>query len=272
MKKGKMLGKGMTAEVYEWGQDKVLKLYFERFSEDWIIYEARIGTAVHEAGVDSPAVYDIVEVNGRRGIIFQRVHGRSMLRHIKAEPWNMHIYARRLAQLQHRIHQHTADGLPSQAERYAARISGCSEILGDREQKILSYISRLPDGKSVCHGDLHFNNIIVSGSRLVPVDWSNAYLGNPLGDVARTCLIMNSPAKPPINLYLPDAVMIMSQYTKWLTYWAYINEYKKLTAAGSEDIEAWILPTAAAKLRDRIPGEQSWLLNTIDHHLKKICN
>jgi hypothetical protein len=26
MNKGKLLGKGMTAEVYEWGQDKVVKL------------------------------------------------------------------------------------------------------------------------------------------------------------------------------------------------------------------------------------------------------
>lgn len=33
MSKGYLIGKGMTAEVYEWEEDKVIKLYFYCFSD-----------------------------------------------------------------------------------------------------------------------------------------------------------------------------------------------------------------------------------------------
>ena len=264
MSKGDLIGKGMTAEVYEWGLDKVLKLYFDRFSDDWINYEAKIGTAVHAAGVPSPAVYDIVEVNGRKGIIFQRISGKSILKHIQSEPWNVYKYVRQLAELQFEIHQYSSSELPTQIERYSVRIKSSSKILGNLEQKILDYVETLPGGTSVCHGDLHFNNIIVSGNKLVPIDWNSAYQGNPLGDVARTCLMINSPSKPPGT---PDIIMLMSQYAKWLTYWTYINEYMRLSKARFEDIDAWILPTAAAKLRDKLPGEEKRLMNIIKKRL-----
>lgn len=264
MNKGNLIGKGMTAEVYEWGHNKVLKLYYEQFSEDWIQYEAKMGTAIHEAGVSSPAVYEIIEVDGRKGIVFQRIFGKSMLKHIQAEPWNICNYAKKLAELQFNIHQYSASSLPTQTEKFAARIRSSSALLEDREEVILNYIDDLPDGTSVCHGDLHFNNVIVSGNKLIPVDWTNAYRGNPLGDVARTFLMMTSPSKPS---GIGDMKMLLSQYKKWLTYWTYLSEYMKLANVRYDEIDAWILPTAAAKLRDRINGEERWLMDMINKRI-----
>ncbi|HEX2927424.1 MAG TPA: aminoglycoside phosphotransferase, partial [Ruminiclostridium sp.] len=61
MKKGRLLGSGLTAEVYEWGQDKILKLYFKKYSnDDWVNHEAEVGYLVHESGLMSPAVFDKV--------------------------------------------------------------------------------------------------------------------------------------------------------------------------------------------------------------------
>lgn len=42
-------------------------------------YEARVARAIHAAGVASPAAGDIVEVDGRRGLIYERLEGPSML-------------------------------------------------------------------------------------------------------------------------------------------------------------------------------------------------
>ena len=47
MKLGKKLGSGMTAEVYEIGNDNVLKLFLENIPTDWVEYEFKIA---HEAG------------------------------------------------------------------------------------------------------------------------------------------------------------------------------------------------------------------------------
>jgi uncharacterized protein (TIGR02172 family) len=267
MKKGELIGKGMTAEVYEWGRDKVLKLYFDRFRDDWIKREAKIGYIVHQSGVSSPAVFDIVDIDGRKGLIFQRIFGKTVISHIETEPWKVYNYALQLAGLHFKMHKCSADGLPSQKERFAYTLKRSSEILGDKESRILDYIESLPNGESVCHGDLHFNNIIVTDNKLVAIDWNSAYTGNPLGDVARTCMIISSPAMPPGT---SNIMAILTQYTKWLIYWTYLNEYMRLAKVKFEDIDAWTLPVAAAKLKDKVPGEEKWLMDIINKRLEHV--
>lgn len=267
MEKGALIGKGMTAEVYEWGQDKVLKLYFEKYNEDWIKHEADIGYAIHASGVPSPAVYDMVIVNGRKGLIMQRLFGETLQNKIIAEPWMIYYYVKQLARLQYEIHKCSAEGLPNQKEKFEYAINRSVEILGDRQEKILKYVEALPDGTSVCHGDLYFGNIILSNHKLTAIDWNGAYCGNPLGDVARTCLIIISPSVPPGTL---EIFNMLSQYAKGLVCWTYLNEYMTLAKVDIKDISAWLLPVAAAKLKDKVQGEEKWLMDIIGSNLKNI--
>jgi uncharacterized protein (TIGR02172 family) len=268
MKKGKLIGKGMTAEVYEWGQDKVLKLFFDKRSDDRIKSETEIGYAVHEAGVSSPALFGTIEVDSRKGILFQRIFGKSILRHIEAEPWKLDYFAQQMAVLHFKMHNCSTDRLPSQKEKLVRAITDSHKILGSRLKRILDYIESLSEGTSICHGDLHFENIIVSHNALVAIDWTNANRGNPLGDVARTCLSINSPAMP---IGVSNIMTMPYLLGKWLTYFAYLKEYMSLAKVSYENIDAWILPVAAARLREEIPGEKMWLMDTINKHLERFA-
>ena len=267
MQKGSIIGKGMTAEVYEWGQDKVLKLYFEWFPKDWVNYEAQIGSLVYKAGVSSPAVYEMLEVEGRNGIIFQRITGRTMFRIIESKPWKLVYFARQMARLHATMHSCIADKLPSQKESIISAIKESSSFLGDNGKIIIDYLDSLPSGKSICHGDFHPDNIIVNGKELVTIDWTNAYIGNPFGDVARTCLMISSPSLPP---GASKIMATLSKVAKRLIYSAYLEEYIKHTKSTYKSIDAWILPVAAARLREKIPGEEKWLINIINKRLEHL--
>lgn len=268
METGRLLGKGSTAEVYEWEQDKIIKLFFDKYChDDQVNYEANVSRIVYESGVISPAVYDTVEVDGRKGIVYERIKGKPILEHLITVPWNSYYYLQKTVELQHNIHKFSAKELPTQEERFTYAIKLSSWILGNRAKKIIDYMKSLPDGESICHGDFYINNILVSGKKLVPIDWAGAYKGNPPGDVARTCMIICSPALP---YEIPDAVTMLSNYPKNLFFWLYVNEYMKLSKVKFADIDSWILPVAAAKLKDNIPGEEKWLLDIINKRFEQL--
>lgn len=265
MEKGELLGKGMTAEVYKWGQDKVLKLYKESYHGEWIKQEVTIGRKIYEAGVPSPAVFDMVEVDGRKGILLQRIFGKSMQAILHKEPWRLHSLVQQLAGFQYEIHKYANEGLPSQKENLSRAIALSSGILGDKAKRIIDFLDTLPEGDSICHGDLYPGNIIVAKDKLVAIDWSGAYRGDPTGDVARTCLIINSPAVQP---GIPEIVGNMFAFPKWMIGQLYLNEYKKASKAKVENLDAWMLPMAAARLSSKIPGEEEWLMGIIDERLR----
>ncbi|WP_010245546.1 phosphotransferase [Acetivibrio cellulolyticus] len=267
MDKGELLGIGKTAEVYKWGQDKVLKLYFNNYDDSWVRREAQITQKVHEAGVSSPAVYDIIKFEGRRGIVIERIFGKTMTSAFETEPWSIFDYVQQMIRFHYEIHKYSTAGIPTQKEKFENAIKLSSKILGNRMERVLDYIDMLPDGKSICHGDLYLSNLIVSNNKLVAIDWSGGYRGNPLGDVARTCLIINSPAVPPGTPYILAA---MSTYPKWLSCWYYLNEYMRIANVKFEDIDAWMLPVAAARLKDNIPGEEKWLMKIINERLERL--
>ncbi len=78
------IAEGRTAEIYSWGDGHILKLYRDWWPSHWVEYEARIGRAVHAAGIPSPGAQEIIEVNGRRGLIYERFDGVSMLQDMNA--------------------------------------------------------------------------------------------------------------------------------------------------------------------------------------------
>lgn len=267
MQKGAIIGKGMTAEVYEWEHDKVLKLYYEWFPKDWVNYEAQIGSLVYKAGVSSPEVYGILEIEGRKGIVFKRISGRTMFKIIESRPWKLISFARQMARLHAKMHSSIADELPVQKESLITAIKDSSILLGDKEKIIVDYLNSLPDGVSVCHGDFHPDNIIVTNKGLVTIDWTNGSAGNPFGDTARTCLMINSPSMPP---GASKIMVTLSKVAKKLIYSFYLKEYIKHTKSNFESIDAWILPVAAARIREKIPGEEKWLINIINERLERL--
>jgi hypothetical protein len=78
VERSELLGQGATCRVYSWGEEHVVKV-FRRAFEYLAPIEVERVTAVHEAGAPTPAVQGIVSLEGRVGIVFDRIRGPSLL-------------------------------------------------------------------------------------------------------------------------------------------------------------------------------------------------
>lgn len=252
--KGKRLGQGRTAEIYAWGEQQVLKLYLDWCPRNWIEEEFQTSRAAQSAGLPVPAVGEIVELDGRIGIIFERIEGPLMIDQLKAKFWQASKFARQLADLQAAIHGCATPALPSQRQRLEYTIRSVKNLPEDLRAAVLESLHRLPDGDSLCHGDLHPENILFSERGPVILDWMTAARGNPLADVARTSLILRLGESPPGMLTRQIVDLIRRRF-----HAAYIHRYMELRQVSRHDIQAWELPVAAGRMCEDIPNERAQL-------------
>jgi uncharacterized protein (TIGR02172 family) len=185
------IAEGRTAEIFLCDDQHILKLYRDWCPPNWVDYEARIARAIHEAGIPSPGPGKIIETNGRRGLIYERLQGISMLQDMNARPWTLLNHARSLAELHVQIHEQSITGLPSYKERLDHDIHNSTHLSQELKKKALALLARLPHGEKVCHGDYHPGNILITKSGPVVIDWMTASMGSPWADVARTDLLLS---------------------------------------------------------------------------------
>ena len=146
--------------------------------------------AVHALGAPCPLPFERVEHEGRTGIVYERIDGPLLLDSLRDGSASSAQVADRLAGLHARLHavrippESTLPRLRDWIRRWLARLTDDVRERGERE------LERLPDEEGLCHGDLHPGNVIVSGARLVVVDWVNASAGPLALDVARSYVLL----------------------------------------------------------------------------------
>ncbi len=103
-----------------------------------------------------PVVEGLVEVQGRRGIVFELVEGPVLLDVIRSRPWA--LGADLFAELHASVHARIASSpLPALLPRLARRILDLQieqEMTGARRlrDEVAAALAGLPDGDAVCAG------------------------------------------------------------------------------------------------------------------------
>jgi hypothetical protein len=77
---GTPIASGRTAEIFPWGDGHILKLTRADFPSHLADQEWRNARIAWEAGARVPKPVDIIDVAGRRGVIFDRVDGPNIPR------------------------------------------------------------------------------------------------------------------------------------------------------------------------------------------------
>ena len=261
MDKGRLIGRGRTAEILTWKDGQVLKLFLEGFALGEA--EARITEAAHKAGLPVPAVEGAVEVEGRKGIVFERVDGPIMSIAMASKPWRLPRFADMMAELHAAMHSREIPWLPSQRDDLEMIIRDRISLPRHMKEGLLEMLAQLPDGNALCHHDFHPGNIIISARGPVIIDWPTAKRGNPLADVARTSLVLRVGTPPGVGAVSRRLMLLGAS----LANSAYLKKYAQVGSFSPEQMGKWLPLLAAARMAERIPEEEGQLLAIIQKAL-----
>ena len=267
----RVVGRGRTAEILAWDDGRVMKLYLAGSSREYVRREAEVSRQVHRAGLPAPAVYDsdasdgLHEVDGRLGVVFERVDGPTMMRDLGARPWMLIAHSRRLAALHARIHEAPGGGLPPMRERIEWSIDRASGSISEHaRQAARERLQALPDVRQVCHGDFHPDNVILRTGSPMVIDWRPASAGHPAADVAWTYLLYRFASTP---LGTPTALRLLLALVRRWSLRVYLRTYFRVTGRTWADVKAWLGVVAVLRLADGIPEERARLLDLIEREL-----
>jgi Ser/Thr protein kinase RdoA (MazF antagonist) len=258
---GRPIAYGRTAEIYPWQEGEVLKLFYDWFELGDIEYEARIARAIHAGGLPIPAVGEIVRVNDRHGLVYQRVDGDPMWMNLFLKPWRVFQYARRTADLHAEMHASAIQAdIPSQRQKLVSKIRHSETLPAQLRSKALAVLETMPGGDRLCHGDFHPGNILMTAQGEIIIDWIDASRGNPLADLARTSIL----ALGAVNCQIQNSVQKVFMR---IFHAAYIRDYFKRCPGGEDEYKCWLPIVAAARLSEKIPELEKWLIARVEKDL-----
>lgn len=162
----RVLSEGRASSVYDLGDGRVLRRFKGRGDperEELVMVHAR------SHGFPVPRVLE------RRadGLVLERIDGPTMAQDLSIAPWRLRQHVRTIAGLHEQLHEiHAPDVLRA-----------------------------IDDGDALLHLDLHPENVLLSKSGPVVIDWTNSLRGTPELDLAFTWMILRtSSASNPFEL------------------------------------------------------------------------
>jgi Ser/Thr protein kinase RdoA (MazF antagonist) len=234
---GARIGAGREAEVFTWGDDAVVKLFRSGFAGHRTEAEALV--ALDGRGI-APRLIDVVEQDGRTGLVLERLDGRDLLALLQRHPSRVLHWARTLAETHRAVHAVAAPaGLPDLRQVLATRI-GRAALPSPLRAFALQVLDGLPDGDRLLHGDYHPGNVLVAEDRVRVIDWVNAARGAPEADHARTLLLLRWSDLPPDT---PAVIRALLRAGRSLLAREYVRGYVRGRDAPTADRPG--LPTSA---------------------------
>lgn len=189
MKYGKIIGVGNTATVYEWVEGKVLKLFYQGYSKEAVEREFRNANAIRNMDFEKPKAYEIIFCEERMGIIYDRVDGESLLDWV-IRTGDVKECAVYMAKLHKAIVRNRINNVPNYKEFLKRNIVDGTSANSKKREEGLQMLDKLLDGNTLCHGDFHPGNILISDGNIMVIDFMNVCHGDFLYDVARTVFLV----------------------------------------------------------------------------------
>ena len=169
MKYGEVIGVGNTAIVYEWEEGKVLKLFYQGYPKEAVEREFHNAMTIRNMDFAKAKAYDIIYYEERIGIIYDKLEGESLLDWVM-KTGNVQECAISMAKLHKVITQNKITNVPNYKEFLKRNIENAPCENPKKREELLQLLDKLPDGNTLCHGDFHPGNILISNGHTKVID------------------------------------------------------------------------------------------------------
>jgi tRNA A-37 threonylcarbamoyl transferase component Bud32 len=256
------LNEGREAEIFDWGEGRVLRLYRSTEADREAQYQAELLREIAGVGLRVPLVHEVATFMGRPGIVMERLDGPDLLTDLARRPWRVLHVGAVCGRLHARLNDTPAPFiLPSLLDRLRERITRSEIVPARYVQLAIERLSSLEDADGLCHGDFHPANVMVSGGEPVVIDWSIASRGSPEADFARSQLILSLGEPPP---GAPPHLNVLALVGRPLLRGAYKRAYRRSRLVDEDSLRRWQLPLAVARLAVGIGEESARLMRHIE--------
>ena len=262
---GEKIGEGAHSEAYTWAPGQVVKLLKPGVPRGMAWFEVRMIRAVFAAGVPVPEVFGEVTLDGRFGIVLQRLDGPTLLQLTRTGAVTFEQAGAIVAALAVSIHKTPPPPeVPSMRECMEVRLDHDDGKLPKHiASEILALIDRLPPGDGLCHTDLSPGNVIMTSEGPKLVDWAGAMCGPAVLEQGFLHVVL-SELGPEIadNPERPRATNAAAQF-----------EYARLTGISPAELTAAIEPylpivRTFIVLGDVVPSLRERLIQRIEAGLR----
>lgn len=192
-----LLSRGNTAEIFDYSENKILKLFNKDYPELAINHEFENSKIIFNLGIKTPKAYEITDCSERKGIVYDKIEGTTVLQILlklmktaetdKSVISEINSYFEKFARFHKNFISKTTDNPNLMNYKDFLRIFA-------RDKKdFIEKIDALPDGNNVLHGDFHPDNLMLGkDNELYLIDMMNVSKGPAEYDIARTYFLLGS--------------------------------------------------------------------------------
>ena len=186
------IGAGACGEVFRLDDETIIELYYPRVTKEESEQGKALAKQAFVMGVPTAISYDIVEADGRTGVVYELIKSKTIGELIRGDEDHLEEYVDMYAAVCRQIHGIEAEPgqLPSFKDINRSDIPNVTGITEEERAYLHRFLDLIPDRMNCLHGDLNINNIMVQNGECCLIDMGEFSTGTPMFDLSRILFSM----------------------------------------------------------------------------------